>query len=214
MNQQALLIRCSKFLLSFFAMLLAIAGSYDAGAQTLSGEALLKALQKGGNVIVMRHASAPRAVPDKQTANPDNTTPERQLDEAGRNTATAMGKAFRDLKIPVGEVLSSPTYRARETIKLAGFGAPKTFAELGDGGQSMQALTEIQFAWLRNKTAERPKASTNTIIVTHMPNMSGAFPQSTVGLADGEALVFSPDGKGGASMIARIKIEDWPKLGK
>ena len=29
----------------------------------------------------------------KQSANPDNTKPERQLDEVGRKTAIAMGKA-------------------------------------------------------------------------------------------------------------------------
>jgi hypothetical protein len=31
-------------------------------------------------------------------------------------------------------------------------------------------------------------------------------------MAAGEALVFRPDGKGGTSLVARIKIEEWPKL--
>src|SRR3981189_2199503 len=90
-----------------------------AQAQTLSGEALVKALRQGGYVIVMRHTSSPRAVPDKQTANVDNVKPERQLDEEGRVTAITMGKALRDLQIPIGDVLSSPTYRALETVKYA-----------------------------------------------------------------------------------------------
>src|SRR5580698_2239384 len=94
-------------------------------AQTLSGDALLKALRQGGYVIVMRHASSPREVPDKQSANPDNLKPERQLDAEGRTTATAMGKALRDLKIPVGDVFTSPTYRALETVKYAQLGTPK-----------------------------------------------------------------------------------------
>src|ERR1039457_3284734 len=94
--------------------LLLLAGGVN--AQTLSGDALVKALRQGGYVIVMRHASSPREVPDKQTANPDNLKPERQLDEIGRTTAAAMGKALRDLKIPIGEVYSSPTYRALETV--------------------------------------------------------------------------------------------------
>jgi hypothetical protein len=46
----------------------------------------------GGYVIVMRHASSPRDVPDKRHANADNVNLERQLDEAGRASATAMGK--------------------------------------------------------------------------------------------------------------------------
>jgi hypothetical protein len=65
-----------------------------AQAQSLHGEALVKALRQGGCVIVMRHASSPRDAPGKPTANPDNVNLERQLDEAGRATAIAIGKAL------------------------------------------------------------------------------------------------------------------------
>jgi phosphohistidine phosphatase SixA len=188
------------------AMLLAGA----AHAQTLQGDALVKALQKGGYVIVMRHTSSPREVPDKKTANPDNVKPERQLDQEGRTTATAMGKALRDLKIPVGEVFTSPTYRALETIKYAQLGKARPMEELGDNGQSMQGGTEAQAAWLR-KAVTQFKAGTNTFLVTHFPNIRGAFPQLT-DVADGEALVYGPDGKGGAALMARVKIEEWPGL--
>jgi len=61
---------------SFAAAMTWFAGT--ALAQDLHGEALVKALQKGGYVLVMRHASSPREVPDKQAANPDNSKPERQ----------------------------------------------------------------------------------------------------------------------------------------
>jgi phosphohistidine phosphatase SixA len=169
------------------------------------------ALQQGGQVIVMRHASSPRAVPDKLTANPDNTTPERQLDEAGRNTAIAMGKALRALRIPIGSVLSSPTYRALETIRLAGFPAPQAVAELGDGGQSMQSAGASQGRWLQEQVTRFPKGS-NTLLVTHFPNITAAFPEFAKDVADGEALIFGPDGRGGASLRARIRIEDWPAL--
>jgi phosphohistidine phosphatase SixA len=179
-------------------------------AQTLQGGALVKALQKGGYVIVMRHTSSPREVPDKKAANPDNVKPERQLDEEGRTTATAMGKALRDLKIPVGDVFTSPTYRALETIKYAQLAKAQPVAELGENGQSMQGGTEAQAAWLR-KAVTQFKAGTNTILVTHFPNIRGAFPQLT-DVADGEALVYGPDGKGGATLVARVKIEEWPGL--
>jgi phosphohistidine phosphatase SixA len=189
--------------------MLLLAGT--AHAQDLRGEALVKTLQKGGYVIVMRHASSPREAPDKQSANPDNTKPERQLDEVGRKTAVAMGQAIRDLKIPIGSVLSSPTYRALETVRLAQFGVPQTFAELGDNGQSMQGGTAAQAAWLQQQVTHF-SAGTNTIIVTHFPNITAAFPQLSSGLADGEALIFGPDGKGGATLVTRIRIEEWPLL--
>jgi phosphohistidine phosphatase SixA len=180
--------------------------SVTAAAQTLSGDALVKALRQGGYVIVMRHASSPRDVPDKQTANPDNTKPERQLDAEGRTTATAFGQALRDLKIPIGEVLVSPTYRAMETVRLAKLNDPKSQPELGDNGQSMQGGTEAQAAWLQKAVTRFPSGK-NTILITHLPNIRDAFPQLTPAPADGEALVFGPQG-----IVARIKIEDWPNL--
>lgn len=191
------------------AAMISMAGT--AYAQALQGKVLVNALQKGGYVILMRHASSPRELPDKKSADPDNTKLERQLDEGGRNTAISMGKAFRDLRIPVGQVLSSPTYRALETVRLAQFGTPQTFPELGDNGASMQAAKADQAAWLRKQVAQFP-TGTNTIIVTHLPNIAGAFPQLASGLADGEALIFGPDGKGGAVLVARVKIEEWPTI--
>jgi phosphohistidine phosphatase SixA len=179
-----------------------------AHGQPASADALVASLKQGGYVLVMRHASSPREMPDKRTANPDNIKFERQLDEAGRTGSVAMGKALRDLKIPVGEVLSSPTYRALETVRLAQLPNPQPYVELGDGGQSMQSVTDAQGAWLRARATRLPKG-TNGIMVTHMPNISRAFPDwGTV--ADGEVVVVGPDGNGGAKPVGRIKIEDWP----
>jgi phosphohistidine phosphatase SixA len=158
----------------------------------------------------MRHASSPREAPDRKTANADNVNLERQLDETGRTSATAMGKALRDLKIPMGEVLASPTYRALETVRFAQLSNPKTYSELGDRGQSMQGVTEADAAWLRQRVTQAPKG-TNTILVTHMPNIARAFPQAS-GVTDGESLIFHPDGKGGGTLVARIKIEEWSRL--
>ena len=193
------------------SMVVAMVGiAAGVAAQGLSNE-LVKNLQKGGYVIVMRHASSPRETPSAEIANADNVNRERQLDEAGRASATAMGKALRQLKIPVGAVISSPTYRALETARLAQFPAPRTVVELGDGGVSMQGATDAQSEWLQKEITQFP-TGTNTILITHFPNMSRAFPQWTSGLADGEALVFGPDGKGGATLVARVKIEEWPKF--
>jgi len=191
---------------TFTFLALVVTSTANAQQQQLQSDAIVKALRQGGYVIVMRHASSPRDVPDKATANPDNVKPERQLDPEGRASATAMGKALRDLRIPIGTVLTSPTYRALETIRYAQFGRPEAFPELGDNGQSMSGGTEAQATWLRKKVTELPKG-TNTLIVTHMPNMSRAFPEWTANLADGEALVFGP-----AGVIARVKIETWQEM--
>jgi len=186
--------------------------SGGASAQQLQGKSLVSALQRGGYVILMRHANAPRELPSAQTADPENVHLERQLDENGRTTAVAFGKALRDLKISIGQVLSSPTYRAFETARYAQLPTPRAIPELGDNGQSMQLTKESQAAWLQKHVTEFPSGS-NTIIITHQPNIAGAFPQWSDSLSEGEALILGPDGKGGAILIARVKIEEWPKLG-
>jgi phosphohistidine phosphatase SixA len=182
-----------------------------AAAQTLSGEALVNALRQGGYVLVMRHTSSPREAPTTAPANADNVKLERQLDETGRTTATAMANALRRLEIPIGSILTSPTYRALETVRFAQLPNPRIQAELGDGGQSMGGVTGAQSAWLKQHVLVLPRG-TNTLLVTHLPNMAAAFPQETSSLSDGETLVFHADGAGGRTLVARIKVEQWPTM--
>lgn len=178
-------------------------------AQTLAGAALVKALQGGGYVIVMRHASSPSQIPEKP--NPDNVPPERQLDDRGRATTRAMGEALRRLKIPIAEVLTSPTYRARETARLIGLPNPRPAAELGELTGPMLPASKAQTDWLQKKVRELPRG-TNTVLVTHVPNVSAAFPDVRPAVDQGEALVLGSDGKGGARVVGRIKIEEWPRF--
>jgi Histidine phosphatase superfamily (branch 1) len=109
--------RFKSDLLQILLSILVLAIGTTARAQNLEGAALVHALEHGGYVLVMRHASSPSEPPAKESADAENTRDERQLDENGRTTATAMGKALHALKIPVGAVLSSPTYRTLETVK-------------------------------------------------------------------------------------------------
>lgn len=198
-----------RFLL-LLSVFIAVPASFG---DSLSGKDLLAALRAGGYVILMRHASSPREPPSPTTANADNTGLERQLDEAGRSSARDMGEALRHLQIPIGEVLSSQTYRALETIRLAQLGQATTFPQLGDSGQSMMAdKTGTRGAWLKAKAAESPAPGRNTIIVTHFPNIMEAYPQDVAGLADGEALILHPDGRGGTQVVARVKIDKWAAL--
>ena len=118
-------------------LLLVLSGGIQAADEP--GNHLLSALRAGGYVIVMRHTSSPSTSPDATQANPDNPQRQRQLDEAGRASARDFGQSLRRLGIPIGDVLSSPTYRAIETVRLAGLGEPRTHSQLGDAGQSMVA---------------------------------------------------------------------------
>jgi len=181
-------------------------------AQTLQGSNLVSALRQGGFILVMRHADSPAQPPAKTAADPRNVKLERELDSGGREKAQAMGAAVRALRIPIGDVFSSPTFRAHQTVELAGLGQARDVNELDEGATGMQTIPEAaRIAWLKAKIGEAPRPGTNTILVTHAPNIKGAF---NIDAAAGETIAFKPDGHGGANEVARIKIGDWTALPK
>lgn len=179
-----------------------------AHAAELTGPDLLAVLRQGGNVLVMRHALSPREAPATPSA--DNRNGERELDNNGKRTATAMGEALRALRIPIGQALSSPTYRAQQTAHALGFAQPTLEPLLGDGGQGMAADAEgMRSGFLRDQVRLAPAAGTNRLLITHFPNLQGAFGEAAATVADGETLVFVP---GNPSPIGRVKIGQWAHL--
>jgi phosphohistidine phosphatase SixA len=171
-----------------------------------SSEALIAALRAGGHVLVMRHAQSPRQAPAAATASKDNTGLERELDDVGKATAVAMGEALRGLRIRVGKVYSSPTFRAMQTAQLAQLPAPQAEAALGDRSGAEGAT------WLRNTASQSPVAGTNTVLITHAPNVMAAFDEQGQGMSDGEMLIVRPSGGGSHAIVGRIPIERWPEL--
>lgn len=202
-----------RFTGPWLSAMLVLSATGAAGAEQLAGSALVSALRHGGYVLVMRHASSPFQAPDKSAADPDNINLERQLDATGKETATAMGKAIKTLGIPIGEVESSEAFRALQTVKYADLPYAKPVAELTEGNQAMTADTnKAHAAWLTHATTSAPRAGTNTMLITHTPNMTAAFGEEAKDIKAGEAMVFHPDGKGGTSLVARITIDEWPQL--
>jgi phosphohistidine phosphatase SixA len=177
-----------------------------ANAQPLSGEALVDELRSGGYVLVMRHANASREAPGPRQTSPGNTDGERELTDEGIAMITGMRHAFRELDIPVGVVLSSPTFRTRQHVRHFGFGELEVVDELGTDTMRDDAARS---AWLRGRAGEGPRAGTNTIIVTHAPNIIGAFEVAEI--ADGETLIVRP-GNGAPEVVARLPIEEWARL--
>lgn len=174
---------------------------------------LLAALRHGGCVILMRHASSPEAPPTAGRAASGNGNLERQLDGQGIADAHAMGEALRQMGIAIGEVLSSPTFRARETIAAAGLRAPRTFEQLGDAGHSMSRQAVAAWSkWLRQMVSQPPAPGSNALIVTQMPNISDAYGRLASALKAGGALIFRPEGHGNAHMLAVMQIGDWKQL--
>jgi hypothetical protein len=60
----------------------------------------------------------------------------------------------------------------------------------------------------RAMAATPPDAGTNTLIVTHKPNILDAFGKDWFEIREGEASIFKPEG-GTYTLIARVQIGQW-----
>ena len=64
---------------------------------------------------------------------------------------------------------------------------------------------------MRKLAATMPPAGTNTVLVSHKPNIMDAFGRDWFDVREGEASVFRPDGNG-YKLVMRIQAADWSKL--
>lgn len=180
----------------------------EPAANVLDGAELLNALRDGGQVIYFRHAQTEKDYADQVTADPNNGSTQRVLSEAGWHQAKAIGAAFRELDIPVGQVISSQYFRAWQTADLA-FGRYEKNAALNF--EPAEEYTEAQFAAMRERVMPLvtavPAEGTNTVLVGHddpFESVTGIYPEP-----QGVAYVLKPDGEGGFAILARITSDQW-----
>jgi phosphohistidine phosphatase SixA len=187
--------------------------SFGASAQVDPG--LIPALRAGGHVIVLRHGATHPDQADTNPLDPKDIAHQRQLNDAGRAAAKAMGDALRALKVPVGQVTTSQFQRAVETGKLLGFGEVTATADIAEGGLVVSPNeNNRRAAALKKLAATAPPAGTNVILVTHKPNILDAFGKDWFDVREGEASIFRPDGKGGFTLVGRMQAANWPMLAK
>lgn len=169
--------------------------------------AAVAALAAGGHVVYLRHAATEEFSEGPDVDLEDPAT-QRNLSDEGRRQAEAIGRGFERLDLPVGTVVSSPYWRARETAELA-FGADAVsvqydllYDEHPDVDRSH--LAEV----VRELLAQQPAEGTNTVIVGHGGNLQGA---TRVTIDEGAAAVFSPTGDG-ADLVGVLPADAWDAL--
>lgn len=177
----------------------------------LDGPELVEALRGGGHVIYFRHAQTEKDYADQVTADPNDGSTQRVLSEKGWHQAKGIGTAFRELEIPVGDVISSQYFRAWQTADLA-FGKYEKNAALNF--EPAEDYTDEQFAAMRQRVmplvTAAPAEGVNTILVGHddpFEAVTGIYPEP-----QGVAYVLRPDGDEGFSILARVESERWSAL--
>lgn len=191
------------------ALLIALTGTV--WAQTSPPvAAVLKLLRAGGYVIMFRHGATHADQADTDPLNLDDVAKQRQLNDAGRADARAVGEAFKAAEIPIGKSYSSRFQRAVETARLIGAKEPQATLDLTEGGLVVSPNENNRRAQaLRALVGSAPDPGTNTLIVTHKPNILDAFGKDWFDIKEGEASIFKPDANGKYVLVARVQIGQW-----
>ena len=186
----------------------------DDGA-LLSGAELVHELQRGGYVVLIRHPATDPTQADVDPLHLDNVAAQRRLTDKGRTEATAMGQAWRNLKIPVGSVATSKFQRAFEAAQLAGFENIETSLDYSEGGPVVSTVeNQRRAAALKKRLATQPDAGKNNVIVSHRPNILDAVGKDVFDVSEGEALLIKPQDDGSFKLVGRIKIDAWATLAR
>jgi len=190
------------------AILIALVGTAWSQTSPPVG-AVLKLLRVGGYVIVFRHGATHTDQADTDPLNLDNVAKQRQLNDTGRADAKAVGEVFKANGIPIGKSYSSRFERAVETARLIGGKEPQATLDATEGGLVVSPNENNRRTQaLRALVAVPPDPGTNTLIVTHKPNILDAFGKDWFEIKEGEASIFKP-ANGTYVMVARVQIAQW-----
>lgn len=196
-----MMLRITATLVMGLASTAALADDLLTPAQSVS------ALQNGGYVLYMRHASTEKDYADQVTADVANCSTQRTLSEKGWNEAETVGSAISLLGIPVGALYSSEYCRAWQTARIA-FGKPIKMAEFNFA--PVETMNEEETEQVRAAVtpflSAKPAGKTNTVIVAHddpFEAATGIYPEP-----QGVMYVLKPDGEG-FEVVGAIKPDEW-----
>ena len=176
----------------------------DPDTTELKADSLLQVLRQGGYTILLRHARTDKSyMDDPRTAPLDDRTKQRNLSDAGVADAKAIGLVMRGAGIPIGEIVSSPMFRAKETAQIA-FGEPTLSPEL----MSLTATPEQRALVFKSAAL-----GTNRAIVTHHFIIERYVPGIKLGdIGESEAAVVRTSPNGEIMMVGRFTLADWERL--
>ena len=173
---------------------------------------IAQALRAGGLVLVVRHGAT---FPDKADTDPlnfDNIAAQRNLNDKGKALAKAFGDAVRQAGIPIGKVYTSKYNRAYETAVIAGFQNVEKIVDLTEGGLIVTPNENNRRSEaFRKMLTVAPTDHTNTVLVTHQPNIVAALGKDWFDVKEGETSVFRPT-DGGYKLVARMEMDEWPRI--
>jgi phosphohistidine phosphatase SixA len=163
-------------------------------------------------VIVFRHGATFPDQADTDPLNLDDIAAQRNLNNKGKALANAFGDAVRQVGIPVGKVYTSKYNRAYETAVIAGFKDIEKTADLTEGGLVVSPNeNNRRIEAFHKMLGTAPKPGTNTILITHKPNIVDGLGKDWFDVKEGEASLFRPE-NGSYKLVVRVQMEEWPYI--
>jgi len=189
---------------------LAVAAAHASDAPT--DRQLVQTLQAGGLVIVFRHGAMFPDQADTDPLNFDNVAAQRVLNDKGKALAKAFGEAFRQIGVPVGQVYTSKYKRAYDTAVLAGFQNIEKTSDVTEGGLVVSPNENARRAEaFRQLVSTQPQPGTNSLIISHRPNIVDALGKDWFDVKEGEASIFRPE-NGAYKLVARVQMDEWARI--
>ena len=185
----------------------------DVRADTPGFRTLARDLRAGGLVILVRHGATFSNQADLDPKNLADVSKQRNLNDKGKTLAKAFGDAVRSTGMKIDDVYTSEFNRGYETAVLAGFTGIEKSVDLSEGGLVVTPDENNRRAKaLRDMLGKAPDKGKNSILITHKPNIVDALGKDWFDVKEGEASIFKPAGKGSYKLVARVQMEDWPKI--
>jgi phosphohistidine phosphatase SixA len=187
-------------------------GTAVAGVATEANNDIAQMLRAGGFVIVFRHGATFPNQADTDPLNFDDIAAQRNLNDKGKVLAKAFGDAVRRVGIPVGKVYTSKYNRAYETAVIAGFKDIEKTADLTEGGLVVSPNeNNRRIEAFHKMLGTAPQPGTNTILITHKPNIVDGLGKDWFDVKEGEASLFRPE-NGNYKLVVRVQMEEWPYI--
>ncbi len=178
-----------------------------------SGKTLLDRLRIGGYNIYSRHGHTDKVAVPSDFLGPhgqlkltdfEGCLKQRMLSEYGTSASLRVGQAIRDLRIPIGKVVSSPYCRCQDTAEGMALTKPELILGLIYARGTDWTMEQF-FAVIRTYLSEVPAVGTNTLVVSHKIVLDGIDD-----IPEGGAYIVEPLGNGELKFIGKILEHEWP----
>ena len=168
-----------------------------------SAEAAIETARLGGVTIACRHGITNHSRDDAEVVRYDDLTTQRLLSAEGEAQSRQMGDAFRQLGIPVHDVVASPMHRAWFMGELM-FGRVRIdsiwyTADGNYGGPRRDARARV----LAETTGDSVR-----VIISHLSTLLSVLPSARGQLEEGSCAVVRPGG-GAFDVVGIVPWQAW-----